>query len=50
MSKTGNVHLRAALFLPALVAIRRNKQVNACYQALLQRGKKPKQAVICHHA
>jgi transposase len=46
LSKTGNVHLRAALFLPALVAIRHNAQVNACYQALLQRGKKPKQAVI----
>ena len=26
--------------------IRRNAQVKACYQALLARGKKPKQAVI----
>jgi transposase len=46
LSKTGNAHLRAALYLPALVAIRRNAQVNACYQALLRRGKKPKQAII----
>jgi transposase len=46
LSKTGNVHLRAALFLPALVAIRRDAHVHACYQALLSRGKKPKQAVI----
>jgi len=46
LSKTGNVHLRAALFLPALVAIRRNAQVKACYEALLARGKKPKQAII----
>jgi len=46
LSKTGNAHLRAALFLPALVAIRHSPQVNACYQALLSRGKKPKQAVI----
>ena len=46
LSKTGNVHLRAALFLPALVAIRRNAQVKACYEALLARGKKPKVAVI----
>jgi transposase len=46
LSKTGNIHLRAALFLPALVAIRRNEQVKACYEALLSRGKKPKQAVI----
>jgi transposase len=45
LSKTGNVHLRAALFLPALVAIRRNAHVKACYDALLARGKKPKQAV-----
>jgi transposase len=46
LSKQGNVHLRAALFLPALVAIRRNAQVKACYEALLSRGKKPKVAVI----
>lgn len=46
LSKTGNAHLRAALFLPALVAVRHNAQVAACYQALLARGKKPKQAVI----
>jgi transposase len=46
ISKTGNVHLRAALFMPALVAIRRNEHVKACYQALLQRGKTPKQAII----
>jgi transposase len=46
LSKTGNANLRAALFLPALVAIRRNAAVGACYQALIARGKKPKQAVI----
>lgn len=46
LSKTGNAHLRAALFLPALVAIRHSPQVKACYDALVSRGKKPKQAVI----
>jgi transposase len=46
LSKTGNVHLRSALFLPALVAIRHCPAAKACYNALLARGKKPKQAVI----
>lgn len=46
LSKTGNTHLRASLFLPALVAIQHSASVKACYQALLARGKKPKVAVI----
>ena len=46
LSKTGNVHLRASLFLPALVAIQHCSQVKACYENLLARAKKPKVAVI----
>ncbi|MEO7932825.1 MAG: transposase [Chthoniobacterales bacterium] len=46
LSKTGNTHLRASLFLPALVAIRRSAPIKACCKALLAHGKKPKVAVI----
>ncbi len=46
ISKVGNRHLRAALFLPALVASQHEPQVRAYYQKLLARGKKPMQALV----
>jgi transposase len=46
ISKVGNRHLRAALFLPALVASQHEPRVRAFYEALLARGKKPMQALV----
>ena len=46
ISKVGNRHLRAALFLPALVASQHEPRVRAFYQKLLARGKKPMQALV----
>lgn len=46
ISRTGNRHLRCALFMPALVAIQRSPQIKAVYEALLTRGKKKKVALI----
>ena len=46
ISRTGNRHLRHALFMPALVAIQRSPQIRATYEALLARGKKKKVALI----
>lgn len=46
ISRTGNRHLRLALFMPALVAIQRCPQIKAAYEALLQRGKKKKVAIV----
>ena len=46
ISKKGNKHLRTALFMPALVAIRREPCVKAFYAHILQRHKKPIQAVV----
>ena len=46
ISRTGNRHLRLALFMPALVAIRRSPQIQAAYEGLLARGKKKKVALI----
>jgi transposase len=46
ISKKGNKHLRAALFMPALVAIRQEPHVRAFYEKTLQNGKKPIQAVV----
>lgn len=46
ISRTGNRHLRLALFMPALVAIQRCPQIRACYEALLARGKKKKVAIV----
>ena len=46
ISKIGNRHLRAALFLPALVASRHEPRVRAFYEKLLARGKKPMQALV----
>ncbi len=46
ISKTGNVHLRAALYMPALVAIRHEPSVRAFYQKLIARGKQPMVAIV----
>jgi len=46
ISKVGNRHLRRALFLPAMVASQHEPQVRAYYQHLLERGKKPLQALV----
>jgi len=45
ISKQGNAQLRAALFMPALTAIRKDPNVNAFYNALLARGKRKMQAI-----
>ena len=46
ISKVGNRHLRAALFLPAMVASQHEPRVRAFYETLLARGKKPMQALV----
>lgn len=46
ISKTGNVHLRAALYMPAMVAMREEVQVKAFAEKLVARGKKPIQAIV----
>lgn len=45
ISKQGNVRIRRALFMPALVAIRRNANVSAYYKKLLGSGKAKLQAI-----
>lgn len=45
ISKQGNAHIRAALFMPALVAIRRDANVAAYYQHLLAHGKSKMTAI-----
>jgi transposase len=46
VSKAGNKHLRSALYMPALVAVRHEPNVRAFYEKLLARGKKPLQAIV----
>ncbi len=46
ISKKGNKYLRAALFMPALVAIKYSPNVKAFYEKLLGRGKEKLQAVV----
>lgn len=46
ISRVGNVHLRRALYMPALVAIRYEPAVGAFYEKLLARGKKPLVAIV----
>jgi transposase len=46
ISKVGNRHLRAALYMPALVAIQQEPNVKAFYNKLVAAGKKPMQAVV----
>lgn len=46
ISKAGNRLLRAPLYMPALVAIRRQPHTRAFYQRLLANNKKPLQAIV----
>jgi len=46
ISKTGNAHLRRALFLPAMVASRWEPNVKAFYEKLLAKGKTKMQALV----
>ena len=46
IAKTGNVLLRKALYLPAMVAKRHNPVIAAFCDRLLTRGKRPMQVVI----
>ena len=46
ITKAGNKYLRAALYMPALVAIRHQPQVKAFYDKPIAAGKKPLQAIV----
>jgi len=46
ISKHGNVHLRRALYMPALVAIRRQPNLHAFYEHLRARGKAKMVALV----
>lgn len=46
ISKAGNRYIRAALYMPALVAIRRDPTLNARYHHLVDRSRKPKLIAI----
>ena len=46
ISKSGNTHLRRALFMPALVAVQHEPHVTAFYEKLLSRGKTKMQAQV----
>jgi transposase len=45
LSKAGNAYLRAALFMPAMSAVRHDLRAKAFYEALVARGKKKIQAI-----
>ena len=46
IAKAGNKHLRTALYMPALVAVRHDRHIQAFYQKRLAAGQKPKQALV----
>jgi transposase len=46
ISKAGNQHLRRALYMPALVAVRHEPHLRAYYEHLLARGKTKMQALV----
>ncbi len=46
ISKAGNKYLRAALYMPALVAIQHQPNVKAFYEKLIAAGKLPMQAIV----
>jgi len=46
ISKTGNKHLRRALYMPALVAVVHEPHLRAFYEHLLARGKAKMQALV----
>jgi len=45
ISKAGNKYLRAALYMPAWVAVQRDAHVRAYYNKLVKKGKKKMQAI-----
>jgi len=50
LSKTGNPHLRQALYMPAVSGRKTNPRLKACAARMLQKGKAPKQAIgACMH-
>jgi transposase len=46
ISKGGNAYLRSAMYMPALTAIRCDRNVKAFYEALVGRGKRKMQAIV----
>ena len=46
ISRRGNSHLRAALYMPALVAAHHEPHIKAFYEKLLAKGKKKMQAIV----
>jgi transposase len=46
LSRAGNRHLRSALYMPALVAIRWEPHLRGFYEHLVNRGKRKKQALL----
>lgn len=46
ISKTGNAHIRRALFMPALVSVQWEPHIKAFYEHLLDRGKTKMQANV----
>ena len=46
ISKRGNAHLRRAIYMPALVAIRCDERVRAFHDRLIARGLQPLQAIV----
>jgi transposase len=50
LSKTGNSHLRQALYMPAMTGRKSNPRLKACAQRLAQKGKVPKQTIGALHA
>lgn len=46
ISRTGNAHIRRALFMPALVAVQWEPHIKAFYEHLLDRGKTKMQANV----
>lgn len=46
ISRMGNKHLRYALYMPALVAVRHSPHIRAFYEKLVAVGKKKKQALV----
>lgn len=46
ISRRGNSHLRAALYMPALVAAHHEPHIKAFYEKLLAKGKKKMQALV----
>ena len=46
ISKRGNRYLRAALYMPAVVASQKDPIISVVYQNLISQGKKPMQALV----